>query len=227
MLIRILEPEVMDTPEEAADYDAMDHREVNAWFVADLLAFHGPALGGDWLDVGTGTALIPIELCRVEPKAKVLGIDLAEHMLDLARRNVEAAGLADRVRCERIDAKAAPFPDGSFEAVISNSIVHHIPEPIEVLAGMVRLVAPGGTLFVRDLSRPANLADLDHLVNTYAGDELAHARDMFRASLQAALTLEELQAAIESLGLPGEDASCTSDRHWTWAWRRPAATVAF
>src|SRR3954468_23262314 len=100
MLPRVLEPEAMDTPEEARDYDAMDHREVNARFVADFLAAHGPCRGGSILDVGTGTAQIPIALCRDDPRALVVGLDLADAMLELARRNVDAAGLGDRIRLE-------------------------------------------------------------------------------------------------------------------------------
>ena len=54
MLPRVLEPEVMDSPEEAADYDAMDHRAVNRVFASDFLA----AWDGrnPILDAGTGTA---------------------------------------------------------------------------------------------------------------------------------------------------------------------------
>jgi ubiquinone/menaquinone biosynthesis C-methylase UbiE len=220
MLPRVLEPEAMDTPEEARDYDAMDHAEVNARFVADFLAVHGPWRGGTALDVGTGTARIPIELCRVEPAAKVLGIDLAAHMLELGRANVAAAGLEGRIRLDLIDAKALPETGQAFEAVLSNSIVHHIPEPAGVLAGMARLVAPGGTLFVRDLARPRDRAELDRLVATYAGAEAPAARDLFAASLHAALTLDEVRALVAALGLPAEDVTMTSDRHWTWAWRR-------
>ena len=79
MLPRVLEPEVMDSAEEAADYDAMDHAEVNRVFVADFLAFW-PGRGGV-LDVGTGTAQIPVALCRQAPEYQVVGIDLADHML--------------------------------------------------------------------------------------------------------------------------------------------------
>lgn len=221
MLTRVLEPEVMDTPEEARDYDAMDHEAVNARFVADCLDFHCAPRGGDWLDVGTGTARIPIALCRAAEGFRVVAVDLADHMLDLARRNVEAAGLADRIRCERVDAKGPPYPDGSFEAVVSNSIVHHIPEPGPAIAAMVRLVAPGGSLFVRDLARPAGRADLDLLVETYAGGESEHARSMFRDSLHASLTVDELKGIVRGLGLPDEGVRMTSDRHWTWSWRRP------
>src|SRR5690349_12925071 len=137
MIPRVLEPEAMDTPEEARDYDAMDHSEVNARFVADFLAAHGPCRGSEILDVGTGPARIPIALCEADAKARVLGIDLAHHMIEKARQNVEQAGLADRIRLEAADAKRLRNAADTFEAVISNSIIHHIPEPADVLAEMV------------------------------------------------------------------------------------------
>src|SRR4051794_28312246 len=155
MLPRVLEPEAMETPAEASEYDAMDHAKVNAQFVADFLAEHGRCRGGELLDVGTGPARIAIALCQADPAARVLATDLADAMLELARRNVAAARLDARIRCIRGDAKSLPWPDGRFEAVISNTIIHHIPDPAPALAEMVRLVAPGGTLFVRDLIRPA------------------------------------------------------------------------
>ena len=221
MLPRVLEPEAMDTPEEARDYDAMDHSEVNARFVADFLAARGSCRGGEVLDVGTGPARIPIALCRADPTARVLGIDLAEHMLALARRNVAEASLGARVRCARGDAKALGLADGSFEAVVSNTIVHHIPDPAPALAEMARLVASGGTLMVRDLARPVDSDAVAHLVTTNAGSEPPAARALFEASLRAALTLEEVRDLVRALGLPAEGVTMTSDRHWTWLWHRP------
>src|SRR5262245_12371753 len=185
MLTRVLEPEVMDTPEEARDYDAMDHAEVNRVFVADFRVVWDGA--GPILDVGTGTAQIPIELCRQAPAAEVVAIDLADHMLQVARANVRRAGLDQRIRLELVDAKGLPYADGSFGALISNSIIHHIPEPGHVLAEMVRVVRPGGTLFVRDLLRPETEARLRELVASYARDANAHQQQMFADSLHAAL----------------------------------------
>lgn len=221
MLPRVLEPEVMDTPDEARDYDAMDHAEVNARFVDDFLARHGPCRGGAILDVGTGTAQIPIRLCQLDARARVVALDLAAHMLELGRRNVESAGLSDRITLQLGDAKATVLGANAFEAVVSNSIVHHIPEPRAVLAEMVRLVAPGGTLFVRDLARPNSQADLESLVATHAGTESEHGQAMLADSLHAALTVEEVRSLVESLGVPASGVSMTSDRHWTWAWTRP------
>ena len=147
----------MDSPEEARDYDAMDHAAVNDVFVADFLAVWD---GDDpVLDVGTGTAQIPIELCRLAATARVVAIDAADSMLAVGRENVARAGLADRIELKLADAKRLPFADAAFAAVISNSIVHHIPEPAAVLAEMVRVLRPGGRIFVRDLLRPGRRAD--------------------------------------------------------------------
>jgi ubiquinone/menaquinone biosynthesis C-methylase UbiE len=215
MLPRILEPEVMDSAEEARDYDAMDHRQVNERFVADFLAFRSG--NGSVLDVGAGTAQIPIELCRRSGGAHVVAIDAARHMIDLGLANVRSAGCADRIRVELADAKQLPFPAASFDAVISNSIVHHIPRPSSVLAEMMRVVKPGGAIFVRDLARPADEATLRRLVQQYAGDANAHQQKMFAESLHAALTVEEISELVSALGLPAGSVQMTSDRHWTWA----------
>ncbi len=217
MLPRILEPEVMDTPDEARDYDAMDHLTVNRVFVADLLAFWPGK--GRVLDVGTGTAQIPIELAHQSESVHITAIDLAEHMLALGRENVRRAGLESRIYLQRLDAKRIPFDDHSFDAVISNSIVHHIPAPEQVIAEMVRLTARGGALFVRDLLRPSDTATLDQLVQTYAGDANPHQRSMFAASLHAALTLAEVRQLVQEHGFTPDSVQQTSDRHWTWAAR--------
>jgi ubiquinone/menaquinone biosynthesis C-methylase UbiE len=215
MLARVLEPEVMDTPDEARDYDAMDHAAVNRAFVADFLAV--------WnrqnliLDVGTGTAQIPIELCRQDPHAEVVAIDLADHMLELARANVERAGLGHRIQLARMDAKVLYYHPGAFAAVISNSIIHHIPDPAVAFEGMNQVCAPRGVLFVRDLLRPDDEAALRRLVDTYAAGANDHQRKMFADSLRAALTLVEVQDFVGALGYPPETVTATSDRHWTWA----------
>ena len=240
MLARVLEPEVMDTAEEARDYDAMDHGAVNARFCDDFLAFASgleprgeTALGPRTprvVDFGTGTALIPIELCKRAAGFVVVAIDLAQHMLDLGRDNVARAGLAERVLLERVDAKGTPYEDGAFGATISNSIIHHIPDPARCLAEMWRVTAKGGLLFVRDLHRPDGDAEVDRLVALYGGEPPAeparvasyeNQRALFRASLCAALTVAEVAAMVTPLGLPASAVKMTSDRHWTLAFEKP------
>jgi ubiquinone/menaquinone biosynthesis C-methylase UbiE len=189
---------------------------VNRVFTADFLSFH-PNPTGTILDVGTGTAQIPIELCRAVTGFEVVALDAAGHMLSLAQVNIDRAGLAARVRTERADAKKLSHPNGSFSAIISNSIVHHIPDPFEAVAEMVRVCTPGGAVFVRDLLRPKNEQTLRHLVDTYAAGANDHQRKLFADSLRAALTLSEMQSLVAQLGFASGTVRQTSDRHWTWA----------
>ena len=238
MLTRRLEPEVMDTAEDAHDYDSMDHSTVNRVFVDDLLTFRRrtressdrslttSATGAaahqflNVLDVGTGTALIPIELCRREVECRITAIDLAAEMLKLADLNIARADLASRIQAEQIDAKHMPYAASVFDAVISNSIVHHIPEPRDVFVEMLRVLRSSGVLFVRDLLRPQSLAEVDHLVANYAGRENAHSQQLFRDSLHAALSLSEVRELAAACGIAASAAQQTSDRHWTLAWQK-------
>ncbi|MBX3442356.1 MAG: class I SAM-dependent methyltransferase [Planctomyces sp.] len=222
MLPRTLEPEVMDSAEEAQGYDAMDHDAVNHRFVDDFLAVLGPAADDprmSVLDVGAGTAQIPIRLARAAPALSITAIDLAAEMLRVARENVVRERLEDRIRLLQRDAKRLPDPDGAYASVISNSIVHHIPEPAAVFREMRRVLRPGGVWFVRDLLRPDSSGRVEDLVAAYAGEADAHQRRMFRESLHAALTLAEVRGLAGELGLPPESVTQTSDRHWTLAAR--------
>jgi ubiquinone/menaquinone biosynthesis C-methylase UbiE len=218
----------MDTEEEALDYDAMDHTEVNSRFCDDLLAMR-PHLGRV-LDVGTGTARIPLELCRRAVDIHVDAVDLAASMLAVAARNVRRERLAGRIRLIRADAKGAPWDGSTFDAVLSNSLVHHIPEPGDALREMWRLVRPGGILFVRDLARPKNREVAAELVAKYGpkpaqvSDRLRamheRQRALFEASLCAALNLSEVRTIVTAMGLPADSVRLTSDRHWTLSHER-------
>jgi ubiquinone/menaquinone biosynthesis C-methylase UbiE len=226
MISRILEPELMDTAEDAHEYDAMDHSIVNAQFVSDLLeaisAWSLKRTGEtptilQILDLGAGTAQIPIELVRRADYVHVTAVDAAENMLALARSNVGAASLSGHITIALADAKSLPFDSASFPVVISNSIVHHIGQPREVIAEAVRVTEPGGLLFHRDLARPDNEDQLQLIVETYAGGATPYQRRLFANSLRAALTVEEMQNLVAGFGGAPDAVQMTSDRHWTWA----------
>lgn len=224
MLSRILEPEVMDTAAEAVDYDQMDHSAVNRLFVDDLLSALGPVPPATTLlifDAGTGTAQIPLELVKRGLPAMVTATDLAEQMLIVARQNVNNAGYAESIRLQRADCKQLTTADDTFDVVMSNSIVHHIPEPRQVLAELWRILKPGGLFFVRDLMRPSDQVTLDDLVQTYAGASNHHQQQMFRESLHAALTVDEVRDLLAQVGIPSSSVKATSDRHWTIAAKKP------
>ena len=154
-------------------------------------------------------------------------IDLADHMLAVARENVARARLEERISVEKRDAKNAGWPDGKFEVVMSNTILHHIPDPGDLVREMWRLTSKGGTIFLRDLARPGSAEEVRGLVDKHGGtpatndprDVASHARQvaLFEASLHAALTLDEMRERVSAVGIPATAVSMTSDRHWTLA----------
>jgi len=229
MLNRVLEPEVMNTSDEALDYNQMDHSHVNRVFVDDFVTALEPLkdLSSTLLhvfDAGTGTALIPIELISRGRPFKITASDLADEMLIVAKQNVLARGYQSSIELVLRDCKKLPEAGGFYDAIMSNSIVHHIPEPARVIGELWRVLKPGGLYFVRDLMRPGDLGTLERIVETYAGDANAHQQQMFRESLHAALTLDEVHDILTSLGIPSTAVQATSDRHWTISFRKYCAS---
>lgn len=212
MLERTLEPEVMDTCEEAMAYDAMDHSTVNEAFARDLLAL--PSLGTDFLDLGTGTALIPTILCRMHPDIRIMAADASRWMLEIARYNLEVFQCASRVQLHLVDAKDMIFQNNYFDGVISNTLIHHLPTHDAFFKESIRVLRPGGILFLRDLVRPESVEEVEQLVATYGGSD-AQGQQLLRQSFHAALTLEEIRTMVAPFGIPPECVRMTSDRHWT------------
>src|SRR5690606_16700391 len=169
-LPRELEPESMDSFDDAHAYDAMDHAAVNDQFVRDLLDEVPEPLGAV-LDLGTGTAQIPVRLCQQERTCRVMAVDRSIAMLELARYNVEGGGVRDRVQLADVAARQLPYAEPMFDATMSNSLVHHLDDPLPALREAVRVTRPGGRLFFRDLLRPDSEADVMQLVEQYAAGE--------------------------------------------------------
>ena len=215
---RTLEPELMDTPEEADGYDAMDHSGPNTAFVERLVEL---GARGRMLDIGTGPGHMPLLVCERVADARVVGVDLARHMLEHAERRRAASPHSDRIEFQLADAKGLDFPDGSFDVVFSNTILHHIPDPRPFLREAHRVLRPGGVFLVRDLFRPADAAQALALVQLYASAETPYNQELFRASLHAALTPDELRALVRELGLDDLELVVDTDRHMSL--QRPAA----
>jgi ubiquinone/menaquinone biosynthesis C-methylase UbiE len=213
-LLRILEPEVMDSWEEAVEYDAMDFVEVNTAFAqtaSELCRMDTAKV----LDAGTGTARIPIILSQMHPHWQIWGIDLAENMLKLGFQSVKAAGLQERISLEIVDAKRLPYPDDYFDLIISNSLVHHLPNPLPFLQELKRVLQPKGAICIRDLVRPSDAATIDRLVEGIGTEYSDRQKDLFRDSLHAAFTIDEVEQLVTQAEIPGVRIYQSSDRHWT------------
>ncbi len=215
MLQRVLEPEVMDTAEDAREYDAMDFADANGRFVSDasslLRGLASPAV----LDLGTGPGDIPIELKRRVPGARVVAVDLADSMLEVARAKVAAAGFEGSIELVRADVKATGLPAASFDLVLSNSTAHHLPDPLALFREVARLIRPGGAFLLRDLFRPPTMDAARAVVERVSPSDSPRQKQLFLDSLCAALTLEEVRAMAAEAGLETARVELVSDRHWT------------
>lgn len=209
-LPRVLETESMDAVGDAAAYDAMDHSGPNGAFVQRLVDL---GAGGRILDVGCGPGHLPLLICQAIKDCTITAIDISQPMLTIAQRHLAKSPYEHRIDYLQADAKDLPFDDASFDCVISNTTVHHLADPSAMLAQMHRVARPEGVYLVRDLYRPDTVEALDVLVALHAGDATFTQQHLFRDSLHAALSIDELRDLAKRLGLHDLELVVDSDRH--------------
>ena len=108
------------------------------------------------LDVATGTGDFAIDLYRKIKPEQVVGIDLSQGMLDVARKKIEKHNLNDAITVQQGDCLALPFDDGSFNAVTVAFGVRNFEHLLQGYQQMYRVLKPGGMLCVIELSTPRN-----------------------------------------------------------------------
>jgi SAM-dependent methyltransferase len=100
-------------------------------------------------DIGCGTGWSSISIARAYPKARVDGYDLDEPSVELARKNAEEAGVADRVAFHVRDA-SDPTLEGRYDLATAFECVHDMGRPVEALGAMRRMVGEEGAVIVAD-----------------------------------------------------------------------------
>ena len=106
------------------------------------------------LDIATGTADFAIAAARRFPSARIEGIDLTPEMLEIGRRKVEMAGLADRIRLLPGAAAALPYAGGTFDAALCAFGFRNFPDREVSLTEAARILNDGGRLVVLEFFRP-------------------------------------------------------------------------
>jgi ubiquinone/menaquinone biosynthesis C-methylase UbiE len=104
--------------------------------------------GGAVLDVGTGPGVLLIELATRRPDLRLAGVDLSADMIAAATRNLEPFG--DRVTARVGDVTSLPFPDRSFDLVVSTLSLHHWDDPKAAVPELARILRPGGRAYIYD-----------------------------------------------------------------------------
>lgn len=107
------------------------------------------------VDVGCGTGSLALLLARVEPRARLVGVDPDPEVLAMARRKADAADAAVQWRVGMGDALVELLGAGSADTVVSSLVLHQCPVPVKqaVLASMSAVLRPGGRLVIADYGR--------------------------------------------------------------------------
>jgi len=177
---RPLEHGVFEDIEVARRYD----REAGVWaryvsksFVSVVKQWG--VTSGKVLDVGTGTGMLAIEFAKGIPGVEVVGLDLSDVVLELARDNAQKSGVSSRVSFEKGDAQDMPFEDDTFDLVISGNTLHLLKNPVRMFNEIQRVLKPGGRFLVSDLRRSWLGILTEHVRSAYSAEEV---RDLLRQS---------------------------------------------
>lgn len=133
------------------------------------------------IDVGTGAGALALALAPLV--REVVGVDRVPELLDRAR---ERAAAFPNVEFVEGDAERLPFDDGSFDLAATLRTLHHVARPEVVLAELVRVTRPGGTVFVVDQIAPADP------IAALAVDRFERARDPGHTRLLPEIDLRQL-----------------------------------
>jgi len=213
MMERVLEPEVMDDPEQVMAYAQADFEEENQGFVNQFFTLYPDLENPHIVDLGCGPGDIPLRVARRHTTCRVTGIDASQPMINHAEETIQKAGFHDRVQflCQRFQDLNLSFPA---DAIISNSLVHHVPNPLRFWYSLKTLLKPGSPVLVMDLLRPESREAAQAIVDERAADEPERLRHDFFHSLLAALTEDEVAAQLAELNLSRLLVDVPDDRHW-------------
>jgi SAM-dependent methyltransferase len=246
---RRCEPELMDDPLQARVYAEADFSRSDQAFTDRILALlaGGESAGsfpaGDGqacspaaleeriLDLGCGPGNISFRLAEALPDVPLLGLDGAAAMVALAEERRQAN--PDRwprlgflqARLPLSSEAVAELPAGfapPYSLLVSNSLLHHLPDPAVLWEAVVRWAAPGALVVVRDLRRPGSPEALRELVERHAGEAPALLRRDYAASLEAAFRPEEVEAQLAAAGLSGLKVELRDDQYLDVSGRLPA-----
>ena len=211
---RVLEPELMDDPEQAAAYAGADFSDENAAFVRLFLeSFPEAADLRHIVDLGCGPADIPIRLAQALPSCRITAVDASAAMLAIGERAVSNAGLENRIELQYARVQEFALAERA-DAVISNSLVHHIPNPLQFWFSLPKVAKPGAPVLVMDLLRPDSAEAAQAIVDQYAATEPAILRRDFYNSLLAAFTEDEVAGQLATMNLTRLLIDVPDDRHW-------------
>ena len=214
----------MNDAEQARAYATADfeqaHSEIMRCFAQCLagrlsVVDGAPDAAFDAVDLGCGDADIAVRLAKLHRRARVVAVDGSREMLRHAQERIRKERLGERVRVVEAVLPQTPLPEGAYDVIVSNSLLHHLHDPQVLWRVARRLGKPAACIFVADLSRPADLAQVEALVERHAANEAPVLQRDFHNSLLAAFTPGEIENQLQEAGLAHLSVKTIDDHHLT------------
>jgi ubiquinone/menaquinone biosynthesis C-methylase UbiE len=123
---------------------------------------------GLMLDIGTGYGYLPVEIARKFPGIKIIGIDIETALLEDGYRNATKCGVSERVPFFKARAENLPFPDDTFDIVLSTMSLHLWQNRQKGLSEMRHVLKPGGRVLIL-VGSYYLLHGVGHITDFYTG----------------------------------------------------------
>jgi len=176
------------------------------------------------LDLGTGPGYVAVELVRRRPDLRMVGLDLAAHMVEKASRYAAWTRLDGRALWPQADAHRLPFANGSFDLVFSSFALHHWDDPLRILNEIARVLKSQGRYYVADVCREPNLVQRLFAYASIPAVSLAFGSYRgyggYYESMRAGYTRVEAQDLLARSALPPGEVGLDS------TWFVPIVTIA-
>ena len=117
--------------------------------LAEMLQGHD-ILGKRILDIGSGLGGVDALLVNEHGAGEVIGIDVEEQLIEVARERISRQRLGDRISFQLVDPGPLPFPDCSFDVIFSKDALVHIADKPALYREMIRVLRPGGSMIAAD-----------------------------------------------------------------------------
>jgi trans-aconitate methyltransferase len=212
---RIPEPELMNEAEQARAYAQADFTEPHDRCI-ELLKNALPHLSptGAALDLGCGPADITLRLARALPNWTIDGLDGSPAMLSYGYTAVRQANLTGQITLREAYLPQGEAPQDRYDLIFSNSLLHHLANPMVLWQSIHRWAKPNAAIFVMDLMRPDSVQAAAQVVAQNAANEPEILQRDFYNSLLAAYRIDEIQAQLQEAQLEYLEMQVVSDRHF-------------
>ena len=211
---RVVEPELMNDPEQVLAYSHADFAEAHQ-SVIDNFSQIFPNIQplNAMLDLGCGSGDVTVRFAQRYTKCHIDAVDGSQEMLKQAEVLIANCSLTHRITLHLQQLPKCKFENKTFDAIISNSLLHHIHQPQNLWSTIKQFATTDTAIYVCDLFRPATTQVAQQLVDQYANNEPEILRRDFYNSLLAAFTPDEVRTQIVNTELDGLQIDKVSDRH--------------